>query len=271
MAGKEQGMGSSILSSLFGNASSSWMSGLYSSLSEYRSVTSGSYYKLAKRYYSQISSASSNAGSSRSVEGYDVLAHVSGHDVKKNDSKTDSADTSKASYTRTASTQKANTRTAAVAASTLSSSINSLMSSRTYDVTATNTADKVKQTVESDLTKFAADYNSYIDAAKKSTSQSLGTASKYLMNTTSKYSDDLKSIGLSVGKDGKLSVDTDTLKNADTDAVKKLFSGGNNYGSAAGTYISLAQYYASQALSDGTYTSSGSFAAATFSGYSAKA
>ena len=128
------------------------------------------------------------------------------------------------------------------------------MSSRTYDVTATKTADKVKQTVESDLTKFAADYNSYIDAAKKSTSQSLGTASKYLMNTTSKYSDDLKSIGLSVGKDGKLSVDTDTLKNADTDAVKKLFSGGN----------------ASQALSDGTYTSSGSFAAATFSGYSAK-
>lgn len=273
MARKELYMSNSFISTLFGGGgSSSWMNGLYSSLSEYSSITSGNYYKLTKQYFNEFGSSATK--SVKSTSGYDVLNHVSGHDVLKTDSSKDSDSTSStksASLTKYEQQSLTNNKTAATSASTLTSSLNALMNKKTYETSDTNTAENVKDTVSADVQRFAKDYNSLIDASKKSTASGVATATKYLMNTTSRYENGLKGIGVSVGRDGKLTVDTEALKNADTDTVKNLFSGGNNYGSAAGTYVSLAQYYANSAVSNGTYTSSGYYASSGQSSYTTTA
>ena len=276
MARKELYMSNSFISTLFGGSSSNWMNGLYSSLSEYNSITSGNYYKLTKQYFSEFGkSSSASSSATKPVSDYDVLEQIRSKYTKSTDS-ADSAD-STVSSTKVSSLTKyeqdalKNNQTAATSASALTSSLNALMNKKTYETSDTNTADKVKDSVTADVQKFARDYNSLIDASKKSTASGVATATRYLMNTTSRYQDSLKSIGVTAGSDGRLTVDTEALKNADTDTVKDLFSGGSNYGSAAATYVSLAQYYANSAVSNGTYTSSGYYAASGSSSYSTTA
>jgi hypothetical protein len=90
---------------IFGGSSSSLS--FYSMASEMRSINSGTYGRLLKKYYSTFgtqkasssssstsnTSSTSDSTSTKKTSGYDVLAHVSGHDAVSVTKKTSDADT----------------------------------------------------------------------------------------------------------------------------------------------------------------------------------
>lgn len=87
---------------IFGGSSSSLS--FYSMASEMRSINSGTYGRLLKKYYSTFgtqkassstsnTSSTSDSTSTKKTSGYDVLAHVSGHDAVSDTKKTSDAGT----------------------------------------------------------------------------------------------------------------------------------------------------------------------------------
>ena len=86
---------------IFGGSSSSLS--FYSMASEMRSINSGAYGRLLKKYYSTFgtqkassstsnTSSTSDSTSTKKTSGYDVLAHVSGHDAVSDTKKTTDTD-----------------------------------------------------------------------------------------------------------------------------------------------------------------------------------
>ena len=116
---------------IFGGSSSSLS--FYSMASEMRSINSGTYGRLLKKYYSTFgtqkasssssstsnTSSTSDSTSTKKTSGYDVLAHVSGHDAVSDTKKTtdtdktsdakSTTDTTKTSDSVTKKTSDANT------------------------------------------------------------------------------------------------------------------------------------------------------------------
>lgn len=273
---------SNFYSTIFGGGSSANMSSLYSMASEWSNIKSGNYGRLLKQYYSQYSagSAASSASSSSSASPttktgkYDVLEHVSGHT-----SASDQLSAAKTSYEKEAVQNAANTTSAA---KNVTTALNTLMNKKSYDnttatstqntadgadTTDTNGGEAINDKIQAAVQNYVKSYNSLIDASKSSMASGVSANAKNLMNLTVKSKDDLADIGITVDDKGKLSVNTDTLKTATNDSVKAVFANGGSYGTGAATWTSLVNYYANSAASNGTYTSSGSYAASTASSY----
>lgn len=286
---------SGFISSLFsfGNSGTSGgMARLYSSLSEYRSISSGNYGKLLKKYFSEYGTPSvkSSDSSSKAAASYDVLDEIrKKYQTSKTDTdeKTDgtdkasSSDTAKkTSLSRYEQDAMKNAETMVTASGDLKSSLNTLMNKKTYGADDTDEAasdsaaqpktqstEEISEAVGKAAETFVKSYNAAIDASGKSTNSGVSANTRHLMDLTKRYSSSLKGIGISVSEDGKLSLDSTALKNAGTDAVKDVFTKGGSYGTGAATWASMISYYASSAVSNGTYTSSGSYLASSASSY----
>ena len=273
----------SFYSTIFGGSTGSSMTGLYSMASEMKSITSGNYGKLLKSYYSQYGTGSSSSASASSsvskTKGYDVLEHVSGH--KTHTDTTASASKTETSMTSYEKQALQSTATTATDAKNANSALTTLMNKNSYesapaadaqkstetDTVDTNGSVAINDKVISAVKTYAKSYNNLIDSSKKSLASGVSANVQNLMDLTQRSKDDLASIGVAVGSDGKLTVDEDTLKQSTNDTVKSVFSNGGSYGTGAATWTSLVNYYASSAASNGTYTSSGSYSAAAASSY----
>lgn len=101
---------------------------------------------------------------------------------------------------------------------------------------STGNNSKVVSTVEN----FVTGYNSLLQSLAKEKKD--GTESSNLLSTDiSKYSDQLKNIGITIGSDGKLNVDESTLKSASTSDLKALFGNGTDFSDSMSAITSKIQ------------------------------
>lgn len=223
---------STLFSSLNGaGAQTSNMFSMSSLFSEYNSIRNGSYAKLAKQYYSKV-------GNSDSTE-----SAVSKNDALKK-TFTDKFDTK--------------TGTAIAENKELISDVSKFrksVSAITNDDTLTND-DKLTSKVKA----FVDGYNSVIEGGGDSDNSTILRNTLNMTNTTSRYSKQLSSIGVSVNADNTLSVDEEKLKNADMNVVKSLFSPTASFSRQLDTMATnIASQAASDVFSQGGYTSNGAY------------
>ncbi len=274
----------SFYSTIFGGGSSSAASSIYSMASEWSNIKSGNYGRLLKKYYSQFSNgtsaapSTSSAASTTKTKGYDVLENVSGH-VQTTD--TTSSSTSKPASSMTSYEKQSlqNAGNTSSAARNVTTALNTLMNQKSYtdaasqtaiggdDTTDTSGSQAINDKVQAAVQNYVKSYNSLVDASKKTMASGVSANTKNLMDLTERSKDELADIGITIDDKGKLAVNADTLKTATNDTVKAVFSNGGSYGTGAATYTSLVNYYANSAVSNGTYTSSGSYAASAASSY----
>ena len=230
--------------------SSSGISGIYSNLSELSSIRSGSYYKLAKKYYGNSASSSSEASDSKASE----RVSRTEYDYKNRDYKINiqSTATSKDSASTIAGTEKS--------AESLKDSVAALNRRGKDSVFTQADGAYDNDKIYSAVSAFAKDYNSVVSAASKSDSSSISNAASSMVNTTKVNSKLLSQVGITVGSDNKLYVDEEIFNNADMSKVQTLFNGNGSYGYQVGVSASMidaaAQLEASKA---NTYTASGSY------------
>ena len=111
-------------------------------------------------------------------------------------------------------------------ASKLRKTLDKLQSSSLYDG---NSTDKLYSTVKD----FVTDYNKAFSSAASEDAEAANSMALKLGKTTSTYTNQLESIGISMDEDGKLSIDEDKFKEAVSTSTglataKDLF--GSNYG-----------------------------------------
>lgn len=217
-------------SSSSSNTSNSSFSSL---LTDYYSITNGSYKKLVKAYY-----AKNNADTSTNTDKLELT-------------------TTKSSGEQLAQAAQALTKTGkqSVFEKIDVTDENTGITSKQYDVD--NIFKNVKSLVES--------YNQVLDSAGDSTNTSVLRKTVSMINQVKVYSSALNDIGITVGADNKLSLNEDTFKAADMADVKALFQGSVSVG---GKFESFGRDIAnlSNCAINGVnsiYTSSGTYAALT--------
>ena len=234
---------SSSVSTLFSSlgSSKSTGSGLFGiNLSEYASISSGSYGKLMRSYFSMDSTKGTSKSDDSTKNTIEDLATTTS--TSKDSTKTLAAiesdakeltDSAKALYTR--SNNKVFTKD----------------SGGSYDT------DKIYKAVK----RFADDYNSMLDTAGKSSTNRISRSVSSMKNETSYNEKPLKEIGITVDeKTGRLSVDETTFKSADTEKIKNLFNGTGSYAYSVATKAAMTESYAkSEAAKSNTYTKNGTY------------
>ena len=226
--------GYNSISTLFsGLNTSSVTSGIYNSLSELSNIRSGSYYKLAKKYYgsSQADTASSDTAVKQRTSRMD-------YDYKKGDYKVNldnssSTSTSKDTVSTIAGVEKS--------AKNLKSAADKLVQRGSESV--------FKQTAgEYDTDKIYDAVNNFASAYRS------------MKNATAVNAKALSKIGITIGSDNKLSVDEKTFKAADMNSVKSLFNGNGSFGYQTEVKASMIDSAASmEAGRSNTYTGRGSY------------
>ena len=188
--------------SLFGYGSGN---SLYSNLSQLSSVRSGTYAKALKSYYGKNNQTVA-AQKSTAVNKYNssIYAQQSGlSDVSK-----ESGDLSAAAKKLT-DTGK-----------------DSLFASQeSYDVDAAYKA----------ASDFVTNYNETLDAVNKTTNTAVSSAAGSMTRMTGVMTKSLGSIGISVGKDGRMSINEDEFKNAGFDKVKSMLGTNGSFARIIGS------------------------------------
>lgn len=197
--------------SLFGT-----QSGIGGMLSDYNTIRSGSYKKLLKSYYGSAEklSGTSTAKTSNVID--KILEEKRNPQVSAEQTKTNALLDS--------------------SVSNLKSSLGTLSKEKSYEDPAE---------VKSALKNFVTAYNGAIENSKKSTNHAISSNLAAAKEVVEEHADELKEIGISVSKDGKLTLDTKKLENLDTTKVKNLFDTKDalGFGSKLNSRISRASYY----------------------------
>ncbi|MBQ2502856.1 MAG: hypothetical protein II528_00845, partial [Lachnospiraceae bacterium] len=175
--------------SLFGT-----QSGIGGMLSDYNTIRSGSYKKLLKSYYGSAEklSGTSTAKTSNVID--KILEEKRNPQVSAEQTKTNALLDS--------------------SVSNLKSSLGTLSKEKSYEDPAE---------VKTALKNFVTAYNGAIENSKKSTNHAISSNLAAAKEVVEEHADELKEIGISVSKDGKLTLDTKKLENLDTTKVKNLF------------------------------------------------
>ena len=197
--------------SLFGT-----QSGIGGMLSDYNTIRSGSYKKLLKSYYGSAEklSGTSTAKTSNVID--KILEEKRNPQVSAEQTKTNALLDS--------------------SVSNLKSSLGTLSKEKSYEDPAE---------VKTALKNFVTAYNGAIEKSKKSTNHAISSNLAAAKEVVEEHADELKEIGISVSKDGKLTLDTKKLENLDTTKVKNLFDTKDalGFGSKLNSRISRASYY----------------------------
>lgn len=210
------------------NSDSTGLSSLYSSLSDYASIRSGSYNKLLTAYYKTADSDSSSLYS-------DTISSI----------------------TSVEGTADKKITTVKASADTFKSSAMELAESELF-----KNVESVTDDIVSAVSDFVSDYNSLIEDADSADNSSISDNVSYMTNQTGAYSNSLEKIGITINEDNTLSVDKDKLKVADISDVEAVFSGRSSYAysmAISATSVSSAAQvanYSSLYSAGGTYNSS---------------
>lgn len=229
----------STLFSSFGGGNSS--SGIYGSLSELASIRTGSYRKLAQKYY----------GTSK------VANNKTTDKTNKKDSK-DKVDSFKSTATSKENAKAlAETRTKAT---DLKKSADAFRKTGTDSVFKQTDGKYDTDKIYSAVNDFVKNYNSVIEDADKSNVSSVKNSAESMIKSTTINSKMLSKIGISVGSDNKLTLDEEAFKKADMNTVKTLFGGSGSFGYQASVRASMIDYAAkNEAQKASTYNGYGTY------------
>lgn len=242
------GVNSNFFSSMMGGGISG---SLYSSLGDYAMIKNGSYSKLVKAYYAQMSDDKTTSKTSSS---------------KKNETTTKTKEeTNKKELTETKTK-----------ADSLKSSASALMDAGKKslftkvdvkdEATGTTTQQYDTDKIYKAVKQFASDYNALVTDAKKSTSTAIVRKGTTLMGEMSARKDMLEDMGITINSDNTLSVDEKAFKDADMRDVKNLFNGSHSLSAKAyQKAIEINNLSSSAASSDALYNSKASYVA-TYAG-----
>lgn len=221
---------SNLFSSLSASSSTQgYGNSLESLYGDYSSIKNGSYGKLLKAYYAK----------------------------QEKTYKADEADDNKGVYTRV----KSNASALAKDADALTSS--SLYAKGSFKVTkkdgSTEDSDYDLDNIYEKVSSFVKSYNSTVNSGASIDSGAVSTRTLSLVHLTSKNSNLLKSVGISISSDGNLSIDEDKFKSADINSIKSLFSGSGSYADTVANKANVISSLAANKLTSyAQYTSSGS-------------
>lgn len=211
------------MNSFFGTSSTSSSSSSSTSfLSDYYAVQNGSYYKLAKNYYSKVAASSSDSADEKSLE----LVKAGAEDAVNSLSKL----MDESLFKKVETTDEDG--------------------NKTYDYDKEKILDKLKSFVE--------DYNSLIEDAGEMEGDNSLKAGVRLVEQMKVYESALSRIGISIESDNTLKIDEDAFKEADMTEAKSLFTG--NVSMAKNIQTKLLQVYSATNTDlnsiDGLYSSS---------------
>ena len=233
------GINSNYAGTLFSSGSTnSSGNSLYSLLSEYSSVKSGSYKKLLNAYYAKTE----GTGSADKTENKSIS--TAKDDTKSLTSMKNSADSLKE----------------AVAALSTSGS-KSVFTKESVTDEDGNTSQKYNtDNIYKAVKSFVDGYNDILDTTSKSNTSSIVSNVKSMITETMSNSDLLNKIGITVNSDSTLSIDEDTFKKSDMTTAKSLFGSTGSYGYQIGVKASMIGMNAtSEANKSNTYNSYGSY------------
>ena len=208
------------------NKSASGTAADMSWLSDYASIKSGSYGKLMKSYYASVAS-DDESGSKNSRSS--ILENL----------------TSAKNQTPEVSSETKAFNKAATAADALQDDA---------DDTAKYEA----------VSSFVKNYNSVVDTAAVTADKSISNRLDSIRSATSANEKELNSLGISIGKDGKLSIDKDTFNAADKSGIQNLFAERRSYAAEVNVSAAMIQSTAGyDAARANTYTAAGSYSSVT--------
>lgn len=234
------GLNSNFFSSMLGGGISS---SLYSSLGDYAMIKNGSYGKLVKAYYAQMSDDKTSSNSKRNEE----------TKIKE--------DTDKKELTET-KTKSASLKTSASALMDVGKKSvfnkTDVKDAETGETTQQYDTDKIYKAVK----QFTTDYNALITDALKSTNTSIARKGTTLKGEMTARKDMLEDIGIKFNSDNTLSIDEKTFKDADMRDVKNLFNGSHSLGAKAyQKAIEINNLSSSAASSNSLYNSKANYVA----------
>ncbi len=233
-----------------GNGSGSGMGNL-NFLSDYAAIKNGSYGKLMKAYYTETGSnvkASSTTADKKSISTASDDAKTLASIEKAAEGMKESADELLA-IGNDSVFRKVNVTT--------KDEQGFSNTTKEYDV------DKIYKSVSA----FVEDYNSLLDVAGDSNTQSVLNKTVSLVNMTEANEDLLAKVGITIGEDNTLSIDEKAFKESDMTTVKSLFNGNTSYAYRVSAQASLIDYSASRESSKAnTYTVGGTYSNAYATG-----
>jgi len=223
---------SNLFSSIgFGSTSSgNKSSSIDSFYGDYASIKNGSYGKLLKAYYKK----------------------------QENAARAEEADENKGTYSKL----KGYSSSLSDAADALTSS--SLYQKGSFQVTKSDgskeDSDYDYDTLYDKVSSFVDSYNSTLKAGSAFDSGSISTRTLSLASLTSKNSNVLSSVGISISLDGELSVNEDKFKTANINSIKTLFAGSGSYANSVANKADVISSLAAKQLNTySSYDSKGSY------------
>lgn len=244
--GMNSHLNSNFFSSMMGTSSTGGGFGsLYSSLADYASIKNGSYGKLVKKYYAEMSG--------------DDTSTKKTSNIKVKEKTTD--ETAKKSLTETKTKSDAMKTSASalmdVGKKSLFTKVD-VKDKETGETTQQYDTDKIYKAVK----QFASDYNALIADASKSSNISIARKGITLKGEISARKDMLEDVGITINADNTLSVDEEKFKEADMRDVKDLFNGSHSL--SAKVYqkaVEINNLSTSAASSNSTYNRNATYVA----------
>lgn len=217
-------------SELFSNTASAKTDNSFS-LADYASIKNGSYGKLLKSYYAKkdADKLSQNGDSSQKM----LMMRTSSDSLKK------SADALNSdSLWEKKKIKKKDEKTGV----------------------ETEVEDYDRESIAKAVKAFVKDYNDVVEEAGNSNTKDVLRNAVWMTGMTSKTSNLLEKVGITIGKGNKLELDEEALNKADITALKTLFKG---HGSFADKVSQKAGNISNAAVSiKGTYNRSGAYSSA---------
>ncbi len=217
--------------------SNNGMAGL---IGDYNSIKSGSYGKLLKSYYGELSA---QTGASSKSSGSNITEKL----IEERKNPTVSKEVSTANATLSS------------AVTNMTSSLGTLQDASTYQDTNGGSTGSSKAAAA--LKSYVSAYNDAVESSKKSTMSNVSKNIAGAMKASAANADKLKEIGITIGRDGTMTLDEKKLSSVDPDKIKAVFDGNDalSYGSSVATSMNRAAFYVSDAAStqtDGSATKS---------------
>lgn len=216
--------GMNSMSNMYGNLSGTW--------SDFSMINSGSYKKLLKSYYSTVNDIDSDTSASSSKTERTQKSRYTVKSATELD-----AEKSGKAYRETVDT----TEFSAIkgSAKSLSSAVNALASEKLYqepeedeteDAGTTTKKKDVTSSVKSALKDYVSAYNSYMNTARSSNSNSIQAKNLKMFQANANNAKALKDLGITTDKKGQLVFDETKFDASKVNDVKELFSEKGSYG-----------------------------------------
>ena len=214
----------SSLNSSSGN--SSGLDSLYSVLTDYSSIKSGSYGKLMKAYYS--------------LDASDEVSSI----AEKTTLKEQNSAAAKA------------VATAQTKVDSLNDSMDKLYTTEEDSVWAKGDMDEIYSAVKD----YVTGYNAALESVAEVDDDTVNRRGLTLVDNTEMYKDDLAKIGITINEDDTLSIDKEAFAAAGAEKIAAVFQGRGSYGHVQNAQIELLKSAVDyEAVSASTYNSDATY------------